>query len=230
MIRKGNRLIMALVFIVLGFIIAFSYERATETTPVPEQTGREWERTYALRNQVVTEEERTRELQQQLREKQQEIRSIEKDLAEDQELFFNLVEDAEKYRMYLGLVDVKGPGVTVTLADSEYDPEDDGNVNDYIVHEGHVFQVINELYTSGATAVSINGQRISQNSYIVCDGPVITVDGVQYPAPFEISAIGDAEVLTAALNLTGGVKDQLVNDNVQFTLQTYDELQMDAIL
>ncbi len=42
------------------------------------------------------------------------------------------------------------------------------------------------------------------------------IDGIEYPAPFEITAIGDPEVLSSALNLTGGVKDQLVNENIIF--------------
>ncbi|MDP4163311.1 MAG: DUF881 domain-containing protein, partial [Bacillota bacterium] len=75
-----------------------------------------------------------------------------------------------------------------------------------------------------------NGQRLSSNSYIVCNGPVITVDGYQHPAPFVISAIGDPDVLSAALNITGGVKDQLVNDNIVFTLEKKDEIVFEPIL
>lgn len=120
--------------------------------------------------------------------------------------------------MHLGKVKVKGTGVEVTLADGDYDPDED-NINNYIVHEHHVFKVINELYISGASAVAINGQRLSHSSYIVCNGPVIEVDGYQHPAPFVITAIGDAEVLSSALNLTGGVKDTLVDENIHFTLE-----------
>ena len=104
------------------------------------------------------------------------------------------------------------------------------NINNYLVHEYHVFKVINELYISGAAAIAINGQRLTSQSYILCNGPVITVDGIQHPAPFVISAIGDPEVLTSALNLTGGVKDQLVNDNIVFTLEKKNEIILNSIL
>lgn len=56
------------------------------------------------------------------------------------------------------------------------------------------------------------------------------MDGVPYPAPFVITAIGDPDVLSSALNLTGGVKDQLVNDNVVFTLEKEDEIVLNPIL
>ena len=82
------------------------------------------------------------------------------------------------------------------------------------MHEHHVLKVVNELYISGAEAVSVNGKRLTANSYIVCTGPVITVDGEQFPAPFTISAIGDPDTLEKALNIQGGIKDQLVSDNI----------------
>ena len=66
------------------------------------------------------------------------------------------------------------------------------------------------LRISGAQGVSINGQRITANSYIKCTGPVITIDGKTFPAPFVIEAIGEADVLAAALHLKGGVIDGLI--------------------
>ncbi|MDQ0270329.1 DUF881 domain-containing protein [Cytobacillus purgationiresistens] len=225
----SNRVFFSLVFIGLGFIIAYSYQMANEENEVGQITSNQWERDLALRNQLVEVEEKNRELQNELHDKQEDIQDIEKNLAQEEQVYYNLAEDTEKYRMYLGKVKVKGQGVQVTLEDSDYKPDED-NVNQYIVHEHHVFNVINELYISGASAISINGQRLTHNSYIVCNGPVIEVDGFQHPAPFVISAIGDADVMASALNLTGGVKEFLVNDNVQFSLEIKPEIVMEPLL
>jgi uncharacterized protein YlxW (UPF0749 family) len=226
---RGNHVILALVFLVLGFMIAFSYhitERVNEKSP---KTNKQWERNLSLRNQIINEQQRNRDLQNELNEKQETVLQIEKELSKEAQVFFNLAEDAEKYRMFLGKVKVKGTGVIVTLADGDYNPIEE-NANNYIVHEYHVFKTISELYISGATAIAINGQRLSHNSYINCNGPVITIDGFQHPAPFVITAIGDSKVLSAALNLAGGVKDQLVNDNIVVTVEMKDELTLDPIL
>ncbi|MFD2443432.1 DUF881 domain-containing protein [Bacillus sp. CGMCC 1.16607] len=226
---KGNHVILALVFLVLGYMIAFSYhltERVNENKP---KTNNQWERNLSLRNQIINEQERNRDLQKELNKKQEKVSQIEKELSKEAQIFFNLAEDTEKYRMFLGKIKVKGKGVEVTLADGDYNPIEE-NANNYIVHEHHVFKVINELYISGATAISINGQRLSHNSYIVCNGPVITVDGYQHPAPFIITAIGDPEVLSSALSLVGGVTDQLVNDNIVVTLATKEDILLDPIL
>ncbi|WP_251032168.1 DUF881 domain-containing protein [Mesobacillus foraminis] len=226
---KTNRVVLSLVCIVLGFMIAFSYRINQNESSKGMITDRQWEQNISLRNQLIEQEETNRALQKELNEKQEMVRNYEAELAKEAEIYFNLAEDAEKYRMFLGKVKVKGNGVKVTLSDGEYNPNEE-NINNYLVHEHHVFKVINELYISGAAAVAINGQRLTHNSYIICDGPVITVDGYQHPAPFEITAIGDPEVLASALNITGGVKDQLVNDEIIFSLQEQDGIVMDPIV
>jgi uncharacterized protein YlxW (UPF0749 family) len=226
---RGNHVILALVFLVLGYMIAFSYHLTERVNDQAPKTNKQWERNLSLRNQIINEQERNRDLQNELNKKQEKVLQIEKELSKEAQVFFNLAEDTEKYRIFLGKVKVKGKGVEVTLADGDYNPLEE-NANNYIVHEYHVFKLINELYISGATAISINGQRLSHNSYIICNGPVITVDGFQHPAPFVISAIGDPEILSSALSLVGGVTDQLVNDNIVVTLATKEEIILDPIL
>ena len=225
---KGKHVILSLVCLVLGFMIAFSYH-LTQMENRPKVPGKQWEKTLALRNQLITEEKSNRELQRELNLKQEMVLKNEKELSKKAQVYSNLAEDAEKYRMFLGKVKVKGKGVKVTLTDGAYDPKED-NINNYLVHEHHVFKVVNELYISGAAAVAINGQRLTSHSYIICNGPVITVDGTPHPAPFVISAIGDPEVLSSSINLIGGVKDQLVNDNVVFSLEKDEEIVLGPIL
>ncbi|WP_245959321.1 DUF881 domain-containing protein [Neobacillus piezotolerans] len=228
---RGKHVILSLVCLVLGYIMAFSYHLTlVENKHKSKQvTGGHYERTLDLRNQLILLEQANRKLQREYNKKQAKVLQIEKELSKEEEAYSAIAGEAEKYRMFLGKVKVKGPGIQVSLADGEYNP-DEQNINNYLVHEYHVFKVVNELYVSGAEAVAINGQRLSSKSYIVCNGPVITVDGKQYPAPFVISAIGDPAVLESALNMTGGVRDQLVNDNIIFTLEKKDSINFNPIL
>lgn len=181
-----------------------------------------------LRKQLVGYQDRNRDLQKELLDKQDKVRQMEKKLSQEEQTFSDLAENAEKYRMFLGKIKVEGPGVVVSLEDGEFTAE--GNVNDYLVHEHHVFKVINELFISGASAVAVNGQRLKHDSYIVCTGPVITVDGNPFPAPFNITAIGDADVMSSSLTLNGGIRDQLVNDNITFTLEKKKEIVLEPVL
>ncbi|WP_075981014.1 DUF881 domain-containing protein [Bacillus massilinigeriensis] len=227
--RKGKHVILSLIFLVLGYMMAFSFHITQTENQSSNITSKQWDRDMDLHNQIIDQEETNRKLQKELKEKQRKVLEVEEELAKEEQVFFNLAEDAEKYRMFVGKVKVKGKGVEVTLADGEYDPSTE-NANNYIVHEHHVFKVINELYISGASAVAINGQRINHRSYIMCNGPVIEIDGNQHPAPFVITAIGDPDILSSSLNLNGGVKDMLVNENVEFSLEKKDEIIMEPIL
>ncbi|HZG70835.1 MAG TPA: DUF881 domain-containing protein [Chondromyces sp.] len=218
----GKRFVLSVVMLILGFMLAYSYrltqEAKTEQSIVADEV---WQEENELRNELIKQQESNLALQQELESKQEAVREYEKKLSDQQAIYFNLAEDTEKYRMYLGKVPVKGEGVEVILEDGDYRPDEE-NVNNYIVHEQHVFKVVNELYIAGASAVAVNGQRLKHNSYIVCNGPVITIDGVEHPAPFIITAIGDQEVLHSALTITGGVQTQLVNDQVVFSLEKKD--------
>jgi uncharacterized protein YlxW (UPF0749 family) len=225
---QGRHVILSFVCLVLGFMISFSYQYAKDDMSERKLTDRQWKNEYEYRNMIIEQQKTNRSLHKELVEKQQKVREIENELANQEQIYYNLVEDAEKLRMYLGKVKVKGKGVEVTLSDASYIPSEE-SATDYIVHEQHVFNVINELLISGASAIAVNGQRITHRCYIVCNGPVIEIDGNQHPAPFVISAIGDPNVLIPALNIAGGVKEQLVNDNIIVKIVSKDEIIMDPI-
>lgn len=229
MMKKGRYVVLSLVLLVIGFMISFSYHLTQQQKESIKITTSQWERDMKLRNELVELEEKNRKLQKELFAKQKKVMDMEKKLAEEQQAYYDMAEEAERYRVFLGKVKVKGPGVTVTLKDGHYNPSEE-NVNNYLVHERHVFMVVNELYAAGAEAVAVNGQRLSHRSYIVCNGPVIEIDGNQHPAPFEIAAIGDPEVLSAALELQGGIKDMLVSENIEVKIETKNEIVFNPLL
>ncbi|MGN1401756.1 MAG: DUF881 domain-containing protein [Bacillus sp. (in: firmicutes)] len=225
---KKNRVTLSIVFLALGFLIAYSYN-LTRNESEKEKVEDNWDEIYVLREDYIEKEKETLALEKDIADLQEEIAEYENELASDEQVLFNLAEDIERFRMYTGKVKVEGEGVSVTLADGVYDSAA-SNINNYIVHEHHVFEVVNELYISGAEAVAINGQRLKHDSYIVCNGPVITVDGNQFPVPFVITAIGNADVLEGALLITGGTRDRLVEDNIVFTLEKKNQIVMEPVV
>lgn len=181
----------------------------------------------AYREELIEQQERNKELAEELDEILETIRKYEKEYTTNEERYDELVEEAERLRILMGELPVTGKGISVTLRDDDYTGVT--NPNDYIVHESHVFNVINELKISGAEAIAINGQRLKTNSYISCNGPVITIDGNQYPAPFVIEAVGDQNGLIGALEIGGGVFDQLLNDNIVVTVEKKEQIVMPSI-
>ena len=225
----NKRIIFSLVCLVLGFILAYSFSLSSSKKlsgkPV---SSKYFEQEEQYREDLILQKERNKELATELETKQQQVREIEKSLSGSEEQYESLIQEAEDLRLLLGELPATGKGVKVKLEDAEYNPSS-VNPNDYIVHESHVFQVLNELKISGSEAITINGQRLHANSYIKCNGPVITIDGEQFPAPFVIEAIGDPSVLLPSLKLTGGVLDQLLNDNIVVTIEEKTKIEMPAL-
>ncbi|MFJ5963492.1 MULTISPECIES: DUF881 domain-containing protein [unclassified Bacillus (in: firmicutes)] len=217
---RGKTVIFSIVMLVLGFLISFSYQYTKQHQADVNRTE-QWKKEYSLKSQLAKQEKANQKLEKELYSLQSKVQATESNLKNKKEKYFNVLEDVEKYRMFTGEIGVKGKGVKVSLEDASYIPSGQ-NVNNYIVHESHIFNVINELFISGASAVAVNGQRITHQSYIHCNGPVVIVDGVQHPAPFVISAIGDPTVLIPALNIAGGAVDQLTSDHISVTIEKKD--------
>ena len=118
----------------------------------------------------------------------------------------------------IGLTEVTGPGVIVTLSDSKKDASSSLDPSSLLVHDTDVLSVINELKNAGAEAISINDQRIIPRTGIICGGNIIDINGEKVGAPFEIKAIGLPEQL-AALDRPGGYLELLRSYSVGATLE-----------
>jgi uncharacterized protein YlxW (UPF0749 family) len=101
----------------------------------------------------------------------------------------------------VGLTEVKGPGVTVTLDDADApNPLPEGLTgDDYIVHQQDVQGVVNALWRSGASGVTVMGQRLINRSAVRCVGNTVILQGQVYSPPFVIEGVGDLDRMTRAL-------------------------------
>ena len=103
----------------------------------------------------------------------------------------------------IGLAEVTGPGVIITVADSEIDSNSVVDATDLIIHDTDILKIVNELKNAGAEAISINNQRVILTTPIICGGNIININGERIGSPFEIKAIGSPEAL-ANLSRPGG--------------------------
>lgn len=95
----------------------------------------------------------------------------------------------------IGLTEVTGPGVIITVSDSDIDPNKVFNSSDLLVHDVDILKIVNELKNAGAEAISINEQRVILTTSIICGGNIININGERIGSPFEIKAIGSPEAL-----------------------------------
>ncbi len=82
-----------------------------------------------------------------------------------------------------GLVPVTGPAVTVSLDDAprrEGRPPLSEDPDDLVVHQQDVQAVVNALWSGGAEAMTLMGQRIVSTSAVRCVGNTVILHGRVY--------------------------------------------------
>lgn len=113
-----------------------------------------------------------------------------------------LENELEQNNMLLGLTDVQGEGIVVTLKSGE-EAKTPINADDLLM-------IVNSLKFAGAEAISINGERIiniTDITYITNE--FIKINGQRKLEPYIIKAIGNQSYLETALKGTGGTVEQL---------------------
>nr|WP_243861066.1 DUF881 domain-containing protein [Cellulomonas uda] len=105
------------------------------------------------------------------------------------------------FRVESGVLPVAGPGLTVTLDDA---PQDQPGLEDIspdvlVVHQQDIQAVMNALWAGGAEAMSLMDQRVISTSAFRCVGNVLRLQGQVYSPPYVIRAVGDPDLLRAAL-------------------------------
>jgi len=122
----------------------------------------------------------------------------------DNRLVRKFTRRAEVMKGPAGLRAVSGAGVTVTLSDApqstgQETPDTVDNPNLLLVHQQDIQAVVNAMWQGGATAITIQGQRVVSTTGIRCIGNSVQLQGVPYSQPYRISAVGDVASLSLAI-------------------------------
>jgi len=216
---RGFHWALILVGLVMGLMLAvqFRLTRDIQETPPVKQA----QNLAAQVNQARKERD---ELQRQVTELRAHLDEVTAGPRLDA-----LKEELNRVRIAAGLVEVSGPGVMITLNDSNQVIQPGQNPNLYVLHDEDVLKIINELKAAGAEAISINGQRMLATSEIRCIGPTILTNRNQrLTPPFVISAIGNPDNLVNSLLMRGGVVEQLRFWGIQVEVKKVAQLTVPA--
>jgi uncharacterized protein YlxW (UPF0749 family) len=140
---------------------------------------------------------------------------------------------AERMADPAGLTPRTGPGLTITLSDA---PEDTinastENLNLLVVHQQDIQAVVNALWSGGASAVTVQGQRIISTTGIKCEGNAVQLQGIPYGQPYVIQAVGDPDRLQAAIDASAYLdiyRDQAANPAIGIGWAEQEEAQVTA--
>ena len=128
-----------------------------------------------------------------------------------------------------GIGELRGPGLRVTLDDSDLrSPPEGAHVNDLVVHSQDVQAVVNAMWRSGAEAVSINGQRLVSTSAVLCVGNTLLLNGTVHSPPYVVSAIGATRDRFESDRLVRRLRQASAQFGVQVDIERVSELNVPA--
>lgn len=212
------------VFFTAGTIMQFKTIRAAKLDGTIQLTDAN------LKKSVLQWNEKFQDSTKKLESTDKELEALKKEVAE---LHTNeaLQQKIEKYEDILGMTDVKGPGVIVTVSDNDsYNKSNNSfasiNTSNYLVHDGNLLSIVNELKAGGAEAISINDKRVTNETAITCAGNVIQVNGEKVGSPFVIKAIGSKDLLYGEVNKNGGTVYKLKKYGVITEIKKNDNIEI----
>lgn len=204
--RTKLALSLTVVSVVLGFMVSIQYKQQLFSRPINAGLRSSDPEQKKMAAQLVALQKSNALAQRQLSKLNGEISNFEQASVGGDTALQSLQKRLQDERILAGVSPVQGPGVSVTLMDGT---ANGGDVEQVLTHDWDIRSVINELFTAGAEAVSINGYRVVATSGIFCTGPVVKINNHSIGAPFTIYAIGDSQVLQSALQIQGGILDSL---------------------
>lgn len=197
----AERAAFAVAVALLGLMLAVS--AGSERPDGGERGGRRLE----LLELIAQQQRRTAELTAEAAALEEQVATYQDSIAGTTGIPDELQAELDATALAAGLTDVAGPGLTVTLRDSQLSLSDaiaaDGtraDVNDLVIHEQDLQAVVNALWAGGAEAISVNDQRVLSTSAIRCVGNILLMNGRVHPPPYVIAAIGDPEGLQSGLD------------------------------
>ena len=131
----------------------------------------------------------------------------------------NLTNSINNLQRLNGTVPVKGPGIAISISG-----------NSPVIYTDLV-KVINELWNSGAEAITLNDYRFTSRTYLYQSEETyqITINTNLLKSPYIIRAIGNPPVLKTGIELPGGIIDNLLLYGITPEINTISEMLLPGI-
>ena len=198
--RVASQLVVAVVCGFLGFLLTYQFKLLN--------TKNELTNSYVLQ-EVESLKKEKEELEEANATLNEEIKALEDKATSEGELEAEVKKKLDNARMQLGLVDVKGPGIIITLT-----PKTSifgTNTSDSIrtITEDELVYLVNTLWYSRAEAISINDIRITPQTGIKNAGSSISIGSagrVDPSSEIVIKVIGDKSKLNVGVSYGGSLE------------------------
>ena len=228
--KKQIAITLGIVCLILTMFVVIQIRTTNNANKVVSQTFT----SNDLRNQVLKWKERYDTTYAELQSSEKKLEDVRQQASENTDGSDEKEAELKKNNILIGLTDVTGEGVIVTLKDNNTVTAD-SNILDpsmVIVHMPDILGVINELKNAGAEAISINDQRVVSTTSLTYEKKIaevstteniININGEKISSPFVIKAIGSSIYMNSALTRAGGTIEYL-NRYIQASVKTSNNI------
>ncbi len=196
------------VALILCLVMFTQFKTIEQTDIVAIETMRETE----LRSELATWKEKYEEAETKLEDTKQKIQDYKTQMSSEENATELLKQEFNESEKFLGYTDVQGEGIVITLKDNDF-----RNIERF-----DLISLVNELKLAGAEAISINDERIvNQTDIALINNRIILVNGRRIAGPYVVKAIGDRKYLESAITIKGGFLDEIkANDkDIAYTVE-----------
>ena len=202
--RVASQLVVAVVCGFLGFLLTYQFKLLN----TKDELTNSYENSDILQ-EVESLKKEKEELEEANATLNEEIKALEDKATSEGELEAEIKKKLDNARMQLGLVDVKGPGIIITLT-----PKTSifgTNTSDSVrtITEDELVYLVNTLWYSRAEAISINDIRITPQTGIKNAGSSISIGSagrVDPSSEIVIKVIGDKSKLNVGVSYGGSLE------------------------
>ena len=217
-IKKDKQtMVMSIIVGLMSVLLVCSMFIQFRAVDKSEKSNIESLRSDELQTQIASYKTRYEETMEQYNTNQNTISEYAASIAENKESTDLLDKELSESNTLLGLTDVEGQGVIITLKDTS---EATYSADDLIM-------LVNELKYAGAEAISINDNRIVNLTDIIAinNSFIVINSDARISSPFIVKAIGDKDYLMSTLNLkNSGFVDLMRINNLEIDVKASDNV------
>ncbi|QBD87491.1 DUF881 domain-containing protein [Clostridium tetani] len=210
--------------IIIGILVALNISFSREEKSI-FLNSKDYQEAYVYRSQLINDISNLNEIKANYNRKFSNYNVNEKD---KKKIIEEVKMQIEENNINIGLVDMEGPGLELTMEDASRDFEDNDEFYEdrklKLIHNTDMIQVVNDLLNGGAEAISINGHRVISISSIFCNGLFLRINGVQIGTPFYIKAIGNKDAMKNYILSEESYVKSLMLRGIQIEIEEEDNL------
>lgn len=166
-----SQIAVAVVCALLGFFLSYQFKLITEKEKSTQKGNYEVTDILAEVDKLKTEKE---DMKKQNEDLQAQLKKIEDEATKNGNVDLDVKKELDVTRMITGTSDVKGPGVVLTITPKN-DMFSSSNTTATLLDETDLIHIVNNLWYSGAEAISINDYRITPQTGIKNSAKIINI-------------------------------------------------------